>query len=276
MYKRTRLNWIDSIKCFAIILVILGHLIQFIYYPITFDQNYIFRYIYSFHMPLFMAISGILSGINYNTTSLFKEIKKKAKQLLLPFLSWTLISVLIGKDTFINYIKYPDHGFWFLWCLFFIHIAYRITIIISKYLKIHFLAFLIIYSFIYLFSIRLNGLFGGFLIAKYYFYYMIGVYLSKSKYFTYFTNNILNKHYVILCIFIFFFLAFFWKRLEFSFTFFELNFYNDFFDVLYKTLTAFIGIISTIFLFQKIKIQNKIVKYIGQRTLAIYVIHFSL
>ena len=135
-----RLIWIDNIKCFAIILVVLGHLIQYIYFPLSFENNHLFRYIYSFHMPLFMVISGILTGfksehtINKNT---IYSIKKRAVQLIFPFLSWAIISSLLKKDycLFLNIIKEPDNGLWFLWVLFFIYIAYLSTILIHKYIN---------------------------------------------------------------------------------------------------------------------------------------------
>lgn len=58
-----RLIWIDNIKCFAILLVILGHLIQFIYYPKTFDDNHLFRYIYSFHIIVFTSPLIIIGSL---------------------------------------------------------------------------------------------------------------------------------------------------------------------------------------------------------------------
>ncbi|MDE6264225.1 MAG: acyltransferase family protein [Paramuribaculum sp.] len=54
-----RLFYIDNLRGFLIILVKLGHCIQNLY--TDFDQNIVFRYIYSFHMPLFMFIRGFVS-----------------------------------------------------------------------------------------------------------------------------------------------------------------------------------------------------------------------
>lgn len=54
-----RLKYLDFIKGFAILLVVLGHVIQFS--DNSFDNNILFRYIYSFHMPLFMFTSGFAS-----------------------------------------------------------------------------------------------------------------------------------------------------------------------------------------------------------------------
>lgn len=54
-----RLYYIDNLRGLLIILVVLGHCIQNL--DLDFDHNIVFRYIYSFHMPLFMFISGFVS-----------------------------------------------------------------------------------------------------------------------------------------------------------------------------------------------------------------------
>jgi len=55
-----RILWLDALKCFAMFLVIWGHVIQ---YGVTdYLENDIHIGIYSFHMPLFMMISGFFAG----------------------------------------------------------------------------------------------------------------------------------------------------------------------------------------------------------------------
>ena len=141
--KKERLAYIDNIKCFAIVLVVLGHLIQYIYYPNTFDHNHVFRYIYSFHMPLFMAISGFIVGLSSQNKkiNLLESILKRAKQLLIPFISWAIVSTIIGKNInkFFSIIKNPDNGLWFLWVLFFIYLAYLITLSLKNLFNLKFI-----------------------------------------------------------------------------------------------------------------------------------------
>ena len=55
-----RLNWADSLKGFLILLVILGHSIQYTLGNSCYS-NHLWNIIYSFHMPAFMAISGFLA-----------------------------------------------------------------------------------------------------------------------------------------------------------------------------------------------------------------------
>lgn len=80
---------IDFLKGVAIFLVVYGHIIQYcIKNKGDFFLNLVFKIIYSFHMPLFMIISGYLF---YNTLQNNKQIKqliyKKFKQLIVPAIS---------------------------------------------------------------------------------------------------------------------------------------------------------------------------------------------
>ena len=53
---------IDVLKGIAIILVVLGHVIVGYYDTLYYQTNLIFKICYSFHMPLFIYISGYLVG----------------------------------------------------------------------------------------------------------------------------------------------------------------------------------------------------------------------
>ena len=87
-----RILYIDILKLFTIFLVIWGHAIM--HFQPDFKQSIVFRVIYSFHMPLFMMLSGYFA-----TSSMELDIKsfslKKFRQLLLPCLSWCIVCWLI-------------------------------------------------------------------------------------------------------------------------------------------------------------------------------------
>ena len=59
MIKRERIYTIDAMKGLAILLVVFGHSFQG--NIINFDDNVVFRVIYSFHMPLFMFLAGLVA-----------------------------------------------------------------------------------------------------------------------------------------------------------------------------------------------------------------------
>lgn len=77
-----RITYLDSLKAILILLVILGHAVQF--NTEEYETNPLFQFIYSFHMPLFLFISGYLT-----CRGSFKRwnIGKRALQLLLPFVT---------------------------------------------------------------------------------------------------------------------------------------------------------------------------------------------
>ena len=80
-----RIAWLDQLKGFGIILMVYGH-----NFPILEE------YIYSFHMPLFFIIAGIFHPKNINVST----IKKRVRQILLPYFLWRFI--LFGFWLFIG------------------------------------------------------------------------------------------------------------------------------------------------------------------------------
>lgn len=86
MIKKTRIKAFDFLKLIAIFFVIWGHAIQY-FLSSDYSDEPVFRIIYSFHMPLFMMISGYFS---FSSMSLSMGIflKKKIVQLLLPVFTW--------------------------------------------------------------------------------------------------------------------------------------------------------------------------------------------
>ena len=123
--KNKRDNNIDAIKGVAILLVIIGHILQYILYSDSFDQNIFFRIIYSFHMPLFMFVSGYVIPLSHNIQDL-NWLKKRAHKLLIPFLFWIPAKYILKGGwksdsffhSFLHTLKSPDSGLWFLWVLF--------------------------------------------------------------------------------------------------------------------------------------------------------------
>ena len=113
-----RIVWLDIVKLFAIFLVVYGHCIQ------QFDCNYLesslFVTIYSFHMPLFMMLSGYM--LDYDKFLNWKEVlTKRLYQLILPSIFW-LIIVYVIKDIFdisqLSLSRSLWYGLWFLKSLF--------------------------------------------------------------------------------------------------------------------------------------------------------------
>lgn len=121
---RERLFYIDNIKGLLIILVVLGHSIQAT--GLGVETNIINRFIYSFHMPAFMAISGFLC-YNEGVLDLKKIIKKKVECLLLPYFAWTVILTILTPSLSLSSSLIEGSSLWFLWVLFAFFIMYYLT-----------------------------------------------------------------------------------------------------------------------------------------------------
>ncbi len=124
-----RLLSFDALKLFAIFLVLWGHCIQHLLSS-DYQEEPVYRYIYAFHMPLFMMTSGYfaLSSMKMGFKSF---IKKKSVQLLLPCLSWALITPLI-TSVWITSLADANYHLYYLWflkscfcCYLLAYLAYR-------------------------------------------------------------------------------------------------------------------------------------------------------
>lgn len=174
------LHYIDNLKGVLILLVVLGHCIQST--DPGFDHNAVFRYIYSFHMPLFMCVSGFVS---YKPDIKWQTVQKRFRQLIIPFLAWAAVSCCVHLDPTLLLAKvvHPDSGLWFLWALFFIVLLMWLCNWVVTCLKVK------IEYVVCIFSLLMMGimvalkfkLFGFQFIAWYFPFYAIGFFGRKYQ-----------------------------------------------------------------------------------------------
>ena len=133
-FNQTRNKTIDYIKAFAIILVVIGHSIQYgsgVYVKENmFDDNLLIYFIYSFHMPIFMLVSGYLFFFSISKYKSKVLIINKTKTLLIPVALWTILTtfldcLLYDKERLMNPFRFAVAWanqfigrFWFLWAVF--------------------------------------------------------------------------------------------------------------------------------------------------------------
>jgi fucose 4-O-acetylase-like acetyltransferase len=95
--KSERNETLDCIKGFAIFLVVWGHCIQYLAARSIeqYSQDPVFALIYSFHMPLFMAVSGYLFYASQHRYDGRYLLIRKAKHLLLPAAAWWVLILVV-------------------------------------------------------------------------------------------------------------------------------------------------------------------------------------
>lgn len=103
-----RLDYIDNIKGFAMLLVVVGHLLQNCFEADVihsmpddeslFQAGFLIRVIYSFHMGLFFLVSGYLT---YRSVRSFRRLVfKRTSRLMVPYI-----------------VFLPFYTYWFLFSL---------------------------------------------------------------------------------------------------------------------------------------------------------------
>lgn len=111
---------VDSLRGFAMLMVILGHTLT----GITSDsqESLLFNIIWSLQMPMFILISGYVTQYSRpikGFPSYINFLKKRTFSYLVPWVVWTIFvrGILLGQNNFLNLgwmIYHMDSGYWFL------------------------------------------------------------------------------------------------------------------------------------------------------------------
>lgn len=155
MSLKKRVEWVDILKGIAIICVFIGHTTSMEYGNVS---GMLKIWIYSFHMPLFFFLSGYVFFIK-NCDDYKTFLKKKIKSIIIPLISFSVISVIFDLLYYTLLLHDPDHSLqieinkligiftqqktgeyntvlWFLPCLFVVeNIFYWIIKFTNKYNK---------------------------------------------------------------------------------------------------------------------------------------------
>lgn len=131
-----RIVWIDIAKAVCIILVVIGH-----YYPDIHPAWYedMRNVIYSFHMPLFIFVSGFVYNATKKDITYGDFVWKKVKRLMVPYLTVSVLVITLklftqgqaymeNPVTALSYVKMfyrPEAGYflWFIWALWWMFVC---------------------------------------------------------------------------------------------------------------------------------------------------------
>ena len=143
--KLNRLSWVDALRAFGIILVIIGHA--------NGRPQLLGKLLYGFHMPLFFLLSGYLFHTD-DEKSISDIFKAKFKRYLVPYFALSFVNLIINAgweslkmdgqellNSTIRHLYWVMHSgsrssttpnctpLWFLPCLFlstiYLHIFFR-------------------------------------------------------------------------------------------------------------------------------------------------------
>ncbi len=142
--KIQRSQTIDILKGIAMCLVLWGHSLQYTACGhFDFFKLPAFRFIYSFHMPLFALVSGYLLGMSINRRKFTDNVNHKIQSIFWPIITANLLciplvilpkkilSILMVGGTSNSFMSiahsllngYSLSGFWFLWTVLYCSIS---------------------------------------------------------------------------------------------------------------------------------------------------------
>lgn len=263
-----RIEYIDNLKGFAILFVVVGHVLE---KSLNIHDMPINTFYSSFHMPLFMFLSGIfaMKGMDcYTISEILRFIKKKTLRLMLPFIIVGGIYSIIHFNSLSPVLLGDSRCFWFLPALYYCMIVELIINIIKSFLPkdtfvVDLIIQIIIWAFvstIYYFGYNIPYLYR---FVVFFPFFLIGHYYAKYLEFRHSIQS--SKELLsisILCFFIFLYLQ---TRIGIPF--------------------GFTGIFSIIIITHLLYDKNcppqflkrvRILGYIGKFSLEIYLFHWFL
>lgn len=262
MQQKKRKQWLDILRCLAIILVVFGHQVQWF--------GAYFAYTSPIKIPLFFAISGYLFNPRDLDTKRF--IAAIFKKLVFPYLALAIISSvasipITGIYTFEKNLQaiFSGESFWFMPCLIIAEIIFYIQHKISTNIRIIIVLSILCFIFgqwLYRLSI--------FNFAMVNIAFQVQLYLLMGKIFRKYEGRIINiPLYVALpCIILYIILCFIGFKLGLTSTFDP--HLSQYACMPYVLFLIFLGNTILFGLCPRIAQWPSLLVFIGQNTLVVY------
>lgn len=258
-----RVKYIDALKGFAIIWVVMGHITE----KSMGINNTLFNNFYaSFHMPVFMFLSGIFAyslKSNWHYSDFLSFIRKKSLRILMPFIVVGSVYSILFKGDLFSVISGQISSYWFLPALFMCMILGYFTLQINSQLikNIKFSADIVLFVIIWILFVVLyfSGITKDFPyyvnFIKMYPFFVFGVLFSRHAK----IKQFIESPITYFCSIILYILCFNWQEIiPFNFNF-----------------IGFPSIIILMQLFRKYEVElpEQLIK-VGELSLEIYVFHW--
>lgn len=264
----------DNMKFLLIVFVVLGHMCGNFFNTVDFAKS-LYLFIYSFHMPALIFISGffIKKGIkDRNMNYLGKYIIIYFMIIIVNKLSEFLLGNFNGSVSL-----FSENGIqWFMMSLFFYFIF---TILLSRYNKYAVLIILLCVGSLAGFDKGLGDNFSSARTITFYIYYYLGYSFSDIK-----LNQISDKLYMKILAgfnFILLFAVLFskWGVDNFGVLAGFLgggSVYSANHMIIWRLISYIVGIVLILSLYILMPNRNLIISKFGQRTLNVYIFHLCL
>ena len=122
--KKSRLEWLDALRGFTMVMVVAYHVAQ-VSYMQNFKVSASLPFLVLFRMPLFFFVSGFLAykaGFVWSAGNTLRLLGKKFKIQVFPALVVLCLFIILRKphfwETFVQSMECATKGgYWFTWCL---------------------------------------------------------------------------------------------------------------------------------------------------------------
>lgn len=287
-----RIEYIDALRGFSMILVVLGHVELFSFFEFSY-VSFLGDFISSFRMPLFFFISGFIAyrkKILLNKSSVINNILKKTRLFLVPALFFGMIYTFFYYGASLHDFIFSSEklGYWFTISLLEMFLIYYVCHYFTKGNTVRFLIWMSILAFVCFLlklPLKLNdtlNVIGNALCLhntfNYFQYFVFGLWVTQyEKLYLFIKKN--NCLAIILSLFV---ILFYINNVILGVQQTSVTTQKLISEAL-TLVNGYLGLIITFVCFDKYRASfqvstkvGRVLQYIGKRTLDIYVIHYFL
>lgn len=257
----------DNLRGLAIILVVLGHFVARNPFSDFITYEFTYRFIFLFHMPLLVFVSGYLSKISPDSTV------KAFKGVFIPYLifnTFWIIFIFLMEGTIPNAMYLiPEWGLWYLLSLFF----WRTLLPAADKVKYVFWISILLALFIGTVDFRLSFLSISRTIC-FFPVFLLGFYFKDIK-----EKLVINRYlaagiFIILLIAITLFIMPQTAKILYLKDSYLIMGMGNKKGIILRFMVIFVGMISTVLLFNIMTSKKTFLTKIGRNSLPVYVLHF--
>ena len=285
-FAKKRIEYLDALRGFTMLLVVMTHVAGLVFGSDGEGGNYHF-YLKQFRIPLFFFVSGFVfykNNYNWSAGNIMNFLKKKIPvQLIFPFLFMLCYTYTIEYDFIEALILDHKRGYWFTFTLFAYFVIYILSQKIFDAFKVKTIwrfAVLLITGFVIYNNFVVSAIFRvgvpsymltllGITKLNFFIFFVIGAFVKK--YFQQFEYLLDKTLLVAVAIAVYFLVNIFIGA----------SAYNDFVNNGINFVLALCGIVIVFSWFRKNGATfagdgrvSRTLKFIGKRTLDIYLLHY--